>query len=361
MINKRATCYAILSLIIAVTTPACLSLNPGLNSPASPAQQSVLESPVTNNEGGFTTGLTSPRAGLDQLASYQAQLEMDFEGTHRGEAVRGSIESRREVTRQPAALRQYLKIEATPAAAISPGISEFFRMAGNIYVKKATDETWLTLSDDPATPPELGFFEAERFVILPRAVSSPPRLDTLNGQTVKHYRFNAGDLNDPNLIFEQAQGDLWIAAQGQYLVQYVISGTFRVLIPNPQTDLFNQGRLNLRYTLTGVNTDFVIDPPAQALIDDRNPLSQLPRLPDAELIAVFPTLIEYTSALSSISATLFYQDELAGLGWSQAANPDIFIEKSRLTFSKAEETLTILITPSNDEPERIKVVMDIRP
>jgi hypothetical protein len=83
----------------------------------------------------------------------------------------------------------------------------------------------------------------------------------------------------------------------------------------------------------------------------------VPYLPDAEITAVFPKLIEYTSAISSISATLFYRDELAALEWQERGST-IFAEKANLSFSKDDYTLMIIITPGEDKG-RIKVVLNL--
>jgi hypothetical protein len=120
----------------------------------------------------------------------------------------------------------------------------------------------------------------------------------------------------------------------------------------------DEGTLNLHYTLTNLTTDFTILPPGNAVKMDSGALAALPRLADAELTSVFPNLIEYTSSTGAISATLFYRDQLLALDW-QEENSTIFTEKAKLTFSKAGQTLTIIITPSG-EGDKIKVLLELK-
>ena len=147
-----------------------------------------------------------------------------------------------------------------------------------------------------------------------------------------------------------------MAASGEYVVQYTISTTQRVTLPDPQAHLFDRGQFTLHYTLHELDEDFSINPPAD--FPTTNTLNNLPRLPDAEMVAVFPDLVEYVSATTPVSATQFYQNELAAQEWT-TETVSVFAEKARLVFSKENQTLTIIITPA-DTGERINVLLDIR-
>jgi hypothetical protein len=150
---------------------------------------------------------------------------------------------------------------------------------------------------------------------------------------------------------------LWVATPGDFLLQYVISASLKSRTPLPDPHFFDEGQLTLRYALTDIDTDLTITPPDTDTILTRNQLAQLPRLPDAQIITIFPTLLEYTSVISPISATLFYRDQLTALEWTENS-ADIFNEKSRLSYAKEGQTVIILITPG-DTPEQVKVVLDV--
>jgi len=344
----------LLPLLVVSLILAC-GFNPnalrGLLSPATPTP----DTPA--NAQRYAIGPASAASGLGQLAGYQANLVVDFEGVRSDEAVSGRIESLTEVTRQPAALHRYLKSStAIPRAEIAAGTADFFRVDDKVYVKKSSADPWLTFQGDQVSPESLGFFEVDRLIVLPTTVAGPPVLETLNGLPVEHYVFTETDLDDPNLVFEQAQGDVWIAADDDYLMQYVLSATLRVVIPDPNTDLFHEGRLSLRYSLTDINSDLVITPPSAAITQSA-PFDELPRLPDAQITSIYPTLLEYTSAISAISATLFYREELTAQDWDEE-DIQIFNEKSRLSYSKEGQWLTIIITPA-DTHDKIKVTVDV--
>lgn len=343
-----------LLLILAVALPACATnLNPLFQANTIPA-----ESPVTTlTPAPISLELKSATAGLADLESYRANLMVEFDGTRNGQPAQGRLEALTEVTRQPAALHQYLKVN-TPLTGteIISGVSEFYRVADQIYVKRGPAGAWFTFTDSTVSAADLGFFALDRLIILPAVVSSP-RPELLESQKVQHFSFTEQDLSAPNLIFEQAEGDLWLAQPGGYLAQYVISATVRVVIPDPKVHLFDQGQLNLRYTVSDPNADLTITPPGKAQVE-RGALSRLPRLPDAKIVSVFPTFIEYTSAITPIGAALFYRDQLISKGWTEN-QADIFNEKARLTYAKDDASLTVLIT-SGDEQDKIKVLLDLK-
>jgi hypothetical protein len=306
----------------------------------------------------FTPGLASPSDGLAKLKSYRANLIVDFEGTRNGQPAFGRLESLTEVTREPAALHQYLKVETTlTTTEIITGVSEFYRMADKVYVKRGHAGQWFTFTDGVVSPADLGFLALERLMVLPVTTSQPPRPELLEDRKVQRYSFTENDLADPNIIFERAAGDLWLAQPDDYLAQYVISATLRIVIPDPKAHFFEQGHLNLRYTLTGVNAALTIAPPVDAFAESEV-LNNLPRLPDAQIVSVFPTFIEYTSAITPISAALFYRDKLTAQGWTEN-KAEIFNEKARLAYAKDDEALTVLINPA-DERNKIKVLLDLK-
>lgn len=254
---------AILCSILVLVIPAC-----GLNNRLFQADPAAVPSPVTTPSPAppLRLDLAAVDDGLADLSSYRANLSVDFEGTRGGQPAEGRLESLTEVTRQPAAWHHYLKVAATiPQAELFPGPAEFYRVADKVYLKKGTEDRWLTFKDRDISPEALGFFNLEDLIILPSGISRPPQSEFLDGMAVQHYTFTAGNLATPNLIFEQAQGDLWLAAPDNCLVQYVISATIRVVIPDPKIHIFDQGHLNLRYTLTQINAPFDIIPPQSVL------------------------------------------------------------------------------------------------
>jgi hypothetical protein len=296
---------------------------------------------------------------LDQLNSYRTQLILDFEGTRIGQPASGHIEALTEVNRKAAA-RHHLLTIAGPIPNVPTGRFEFFQFDRQLHLFKPDETVQFEIApNQQLSPGELGFLEPDKWAVLPLTTTHPPQPSTLNGHDVQRYTFTEADLKDPHLSFSQAQGELWLATPENYIVQYVISATVKTVTPLPGAHFLDEGHLNLRYSLIDVNADITIEPPAVLTDTNSANLASIPRLPDAQIVSFFPALIEYTSAISSISATLFYRDELSALDWAESSST-IFNEKSNLVFDKEGQTLTIIIVPAG-QPDKIKVLLDLKP
>lgn len=312
----------------------------------------------------FVIGPSSATEGLSDFSSYRANLILEFDGSLKGEPVAGKLESLVEVRQQPPARRLYQRTELiTPTTALASGAADFFETEEILAAKKPGEEDWLAFNAGAArenwpSPAELGLSQPDELILLPPTVTTPPRIETLNGWSTEHYLFSEADLPPSNIVVDRAEGELWLAKPGNFLIQYVISASVRLQPPLSAPHLFDEGRLTLRYALTDINQELAITPPDFDTILARNELAQLPRLPDARIVAIFPTLLEYTSVISPISATLFYRDQLADLAWTENS-ADIFEEKARLHYAKEGQTVTVLINPG-DTPDRVRVILDLK-
>jgi hypothetical protein len=281
-------------------------------------------------------------AAPNDVNSYRASLIIEFDGLKQQERLTGSIESLTEIDRRAAMHHYYAK---------NNGITELFQTGDYVFLKKPGEPTWQmwpvsekTNTDDPLP----GLPGWEQLLILPKTVQSPPQPQTLNNLNVQYYTFTEQDLMDlPDLVVQKAQGEVWLSVPGNIVMQYTISATLKYVSPPPQAHLFDQGHLHVGYSVADVNQPLAITPPKADVIFTKTPFEALPRLPDATITTIFPTLIEYTSAQSPISATIFYRNELLDQDWEEA-NADIFNEKAQMSFVKADERLSVIILPRED-------------
>ncbi len=303
----------------------------------------------------YPVGVGSVEDDLDKLPGYRAEFTVDFEGTRHSRPANGRIETTTEVVHAPPALHYtFYQTGQLPQAKIPAGVSEFYRIEERVYLKKAGETLWTQFAGPQAVPADFDFLDLQRLVVLPLTVATPPLTQTLKGMTVTHFVFTETNLLDPHILFERAQGEVWLASEG-YVARYTLSGTLRITLPDSKSHLFDEGQLNLRYTLTPLREDFSIEPPVE--VPTTNLLNNLPRLPDADVVSAFPDLVEYLSATPPVSATHFYQNELTAQQWVEESAA-VFEEKARLVFSKDGRTLTIIITPL-DNSQNIKVLLNI--
>jgi hypothetical protein len=343
---KRQNLFWFMPVIL--ISVACGATN---NSLSNFVAQAVSPSPTPTPQI-FNITPTSVISGLEQLDSYRANLIVDTAGVLDGKPAAGHFESLTEVNRPQSIQRTYLYIDNPPDA---PAISDFYRIQNQIYIVQGEETKQFTIeAGQPYSPAAAGLLELETLIILPQRVSTQPQITTIDEHNALRYTFDQSHLNSSNLLFRQAQGEVWVAVPGNYVLQYVISATVKTIAP-PTTHIIDEGSLTIRYRLADINAAIAIIPPTTDI--GATPFANFPPPPEAEIIAIYPTLIEYSSAISPISATLFYQSGLPPQGWIEE-QMELFEEKARLVYSKDKHRLTILITPA-DIPPKIKIALNM--
>ncbi len=336
----------LLGLAVSVSQLACAGAPGQLDAPAESATQPPAQ---------FQHGLASPADNLEQLTSYRADYVIGYAGSRAGQPVNGQIELQTDVDRLHQATRTAQNIES-PNLAGQP--IELVRLPNATVLKQGDDLSWFRVANDRGIDPvDMGILAGlENLVVLPSVVSSPPVFETWQGRNVQKYVFTAQDLNTPAIDFTGAQGEMRVDVDGNFLVQYALTATIAAQSVAPAADLFDSGQLTLTYSLSHPNALTISVPE-----DDRplvsNSLTALPRPIDAELTAIYPTLLEYTSAITPISATLYFGSQLPPLGWTQTIT-GVFVEKARLAFNRDHEDITVLVAPQPDS-SRNKVTVSL--
>lgn len=329
------------TLLLAATVTGC-AIFPGYSLRENPTPAPPPRSP---------TAAAPPRAftapPLTQtwvaLNSYRADFVAEFEGTVNGQQTAGQIESRVEAQREPPLRHRRQVVSGTgPHPA---GVTEMMSGEVGVFFSRPGGKVWLAsgaVADAPL--PASAFLPLENLVVLPQTVTGPPAANVLDGQPVQVFHFSAANLSDSALAFEQASGEVWLAPGENTVLRYVISGTVRSSESPPNPHLLDQGRLRLEYTLSRADAplEITLPPPAAPLTDT---LAALPRLPDADLSRAYPTLLEYSSAVTPPLAAQFYQAQLPPLGWTPVIT-SVFNEKARLAFTQENSQLTVVINPA---------------
>lgn len=138
-------------------------------------------------------------------------------------------------------------------------------------------------------------------------------------------------------LFSKASGDLWIAQEGRYVVQYQGTGT-------SQTVFFLKGRdgdVTWDYHLEAINTLEAIEAPAECLTPGQ--AGDLPELPNSKVISAVGAVQLLASTDSPQTVADFYLKALPDAGWklvSQNALGTTYI----LELLKNDQSLNILIT-----------------
>ena len=310
----------------AITPPAGAPTQ-GVPTPtASLSGEVTVQQALAFGPGPFT--LSDPKVGLSDLSSYSATLAVSFDGTVNGQSVKWSRMYVMVASKNPA-VRQ-LTIETSGDITDSEAVfmaeldgADYEVRGQNSCTAKAI-EAGNTLSDqlEPA-----GFLS---FVAGAEEAGS----QTANSVAAKHFTFDERALGQQGLT--QSSGELWMAAQGNYLVKY--------LLTTKATEAYFgdgiAGTLSLDYELTQLGQPVNIQLPAGC----PGGMVNAPLLPGASHVVNSPGELSYQTSTSPADAAAFYQTQLAALGWTPIGPTDNSQTEASLDFQQTNQEMAVSIT-----------------
>jgi hypothetical protein len=323
--RTRLLLWLITPLIIALACNTLTGAGPAASTPA----PVTVQKDIVYGSGPFN--LPDAAVGLPDLSSYVATLVLSFDGTRDGQPEKWSQTYVMQAQKDPAA--RLLTIEKSgdlsdldPVFMAEAGGTDYERV-GDGACSATLLETGNSLSDrmEPAN-------------LLNYAIGADEAgSDTVNGIPAAHYTFDQLALGQEDRT--QSTGEVWVASEGGYVVQYVLSTTAKA-------DFFGEGiegTLSFDYELTDVNKPIEINIPAECppgFVD-------APQLPDASNVASNLGVLTYDSATSVQDAAAFYQQKLPDEGWQAAGEPSITDESALLAFERDSQSLTVSISSEN--------------
>lgn len=201
------------------------------------------------------------RKGLANLSAYQAHLLIT--------QADGSMEVLYETTSQPPA--EHVEV-TTNGIAIDKmgqtGSMVLYRIDNTGYLQLATGNPWISFSQESPGFFVPGFFIIENVLTpFPATIERSSAPEIINGVSAYRYNFSDQPLNGMT-----AQGNIWVAEQGRYVVKIEASSP--------------DGTFNLDYQLSQINEDIAITLPEEA----RNATSMDLSAPDSAVDeAITPT------------------------------------------------------------------------
>jgi hypothetical protein len=334
------SCRNALALLLALPLLAACAGTPGA-APASSTRPETLRLEIPDDS--FGSGpfvLEDPQVGLPDLASYTATLTMAFDGTRDGLPEKTTKTYVMQVSSEPA-YRQ-LTIETDHPA---------FEVAA-VYRAETSGTAYERLADGAciANPVRPGFSLGDRLepasFLLGPIGADEAGAETIGEVETLRYTFDEKALSLQGVT--EAKGEVWIAAEGGYVVKYVLtqageSGIFAEGL---------EGTLTYDYTLTSIDQTAMIELPA----DCPAPRIDAPLLPDASNVVNQGGALTYQTASSVPDATAFYQEQLLVLGWQPQGEPGIEDGGAILPYQQEQRTLTVILW-SSDGATFVQVVI----
>lgn len=209
--------------------------------------------------------------GLSEFSSYRMTFTSDFEGTRQGQPTSGSLAGLLEATKSPEAQHLRVEMKGDTFRALAPlGNIEIYDINGTFYLKNPQDGKWIGVPAflvDSMLPTDM--YNPEDSIELP--VTAVPHADTetINGILAKRYTFGPEDMAGDGSNYEEVDGTIWVAVDGDYVVRYeaMFKGQFDNLVVEDMA-LLDEGTITMMYELSEVDGSLTLAPPEGAVSFD---------------------------------------------------------------------------------------------
>jgi hypothetical protein len=293
--------------------------------------------------------LSTLTEGLAALKSYKSTFTVQFVGKdEQGQPVDGSLVTQEEFTQEPRAQRVAITSSGFSQGQVEQsGTFEMITIGDTSYMVTQDEDgerSCVAMSSDEDTQPEQGLFSPD----VMGGVSGAKYVgeETVNGLRAKHYTWKEGSLGA--LGFASAEGEVWVAVDGEYVVKYTAEATGKGMLFGTTEE---EGTVTIEYNLTEVNGSFQIEPPA----DCEAPATDIPIMPDAQEKSAFGEMVTYTSASAFADVVAFYKTEMPNSGWQPSGEPAEMEGFATLEFTKDGRTAQVMV--SYDEEEQVTDVI----
>ena len=279
---------------------------------------------VEPEDGGEEASLSSITEGLQDLDSYRSHLKMTFEDTTDSGTEQQVLEMDIEYVRDPFAQHVVIRSGDTDES------FETVQIGDQQYIVVGEGQCISSSAGEDAMDTE--FFKPEDVMGgLENAHRVRPD-ETINGIPCQHYAFDETSMLGGD--FASAQGDVWIAVDGGYVVKYVMQaeGT------DPESQ--QTGHIEWEYEIRDINTSITIEPPPGCEATE----SEFPIMADATNMTTMSGMTMYESASSFDAVLAFYQEQMPANGWSETGDSFTAPGNAMLSYTKGESTANITLS-----------------
>jgi hypothetical protein len=271
--------------------------------------------------------LVDPAVGLDRLDAYLATLTVTFDGTASG-GTRWTSTTSLDHSRDPS----ITALTVTHAGDLAPADPSLQAELGDTSYVVTAHPGCIATPLDPASAirPRLEPARVLSGVIGAEAAGHR----SVDGVEADGYTFGEAALGLEGVA--DGSGEVWVASDGGYVVEYVLS----LDAGPPVLGEATAGTMTWDYELTRTGEPVAIDLPADC------PTGSIgaPVMPDASDVASGPTLLAYTTRLSLAEVVAFYRKAGKAARWTFIAKPAVMGDTALIAARADRSVLTILAT-----------------
>ena len=321
------------------------------NTPVPAATQKPADTPVPTP---VPTSAAEEELAPDQVTqvsdmnSYRAAIDIQWQGTMtNSQKIESSMKMQIEYVREPRA--EHLSIYGTSFA--SQGFTEdqpleMYTVGDTTYMYVAG--MWMQTPSGDSTEGLGDTFLMTSDDVLKNAKNSKyVGREKVNGVDTKHYTFDETALQSADMAgskIDRAEGDVWIAVDGSYVVKMDATMYGKELSVPAETgsEVTADGSMRMVMNVTDVNKPITIEVPQEAL-DANKPPEDIPVPDDAADVSNLFGMITYTTAKTPQEIHDFYKAEMPKNGWTETGD-DSFGDMFMMQYTKDGSTASVTIT-----------------
>jgi len=333
---------------------------------AAEAEAEATATPAEAGEEEADIDLVGSMSGMKNLNSYRVAFRFDWKGTKGGEPVTGYMEMRSAFVREPPAQELHFEGQGLQAGEDKGlGKVSFIQVGDTAWFYESESNTWMQVPAGQLDFSEGMFFKPEDLLKNFNASKGQRSLlpQEVNGVQCYKYTFNEKDFATSALAegeaVERAQGEVYVAVDGGYVVKLAIDADLSYSQPT-ETEMFDKGNVKMTFDLSDINQPITIEPPAEAKAQAGG-REDIPMLSDAKVEFSSAEFVSYKTASSVKDAAQFYEDEMPKKGWTAGENnKDMIMDESAiLSYTKEGETASIIIGSDEKEKGTTNVMISI--
>ncbi|HFE66206.1 MAG TPA: hypothetical protein ENJ93_03000 [Chloroflexi bacterium] len=169
--------------------------------------------------------------------------------------------------------------------------------------------------------------------------------ETINGVETLHYTFDQTAFIQEDADVEWAEGHVYIAKDGGYMVRFVMDGKGDLGEAIAGED--QPGTIHMELNIEPIDEPVTIEIPAEC--EGGAAESEYPVLEDAAQFTMFGGIVSYVTQTPFDDILSFYDSELAAEGWVKDEAGSFIVENSSAIISYTKDGKTLNITIGTDD------------
>lgn len=296
--------------------------------------------------------------GLSGLDSFKIYLMQSFSGLDQdGNETTITISNTQEVIKPLKVIHMELKNENNTKPL---EIFEVYRYGNEVYYLDFEESSGIT--ECSAFTEDLNLFDTEENDLGLSLIFSNLELGELveegvmvNDILTNHYKVKNVEMANSKLT--NIDGDIWYAQDGGFIVRF--DGRAQGESYSELEDFQVAGTIEWEFSLSNVNQITDIPLPEQCKLAAEGGINEIPVPGNAIDVLKLGSMVNFKSADSAANLADYYRLEMQNLGYS-LTDETIYEDFYLFTFLKAEETITMIITGTDDGGSDATIIVEVK-